>query len=56
MTSRPNTIAIVLTTIGTLLFIMSGFQILPWKYTVFAAIACYILAGMSRRITKQREE
>ena len=47
---KANVITIALGTLGTLFFISTGFNLMPFKYAVFAGIACYILAGAVRRI------
>jgi hypothetical protein len=52
MNSNTNRVAIILSVVGTLFFIASGLGVLPWKYAVFAGIACVLLAGASRRIAK----
>jgi hypothetical protein len=50
---NTNRFAIILGVLGTLFFIASGLGVLPWKYAVFAGIACYIIAGSSKRFLKQ---
>lgn len=53
MNYNSNRIAIILSVLGTIFFVASGLGVLPWKYAVFAGIACVLLAGASRRIAKQ---
>ena len=53
MTNQTTkTVAIILSTVGVLLMISTGFSILPWNIAVFAGIACFIVAGMVRRMGK----
>jgi hypothetical protein len=52
---NTTTWAIILTTIGIIFFIAMAFRILPSNYALFAGVACFILAGMVRRIGRQRE-
>jgi hypothetical protein len=49
--NNKNSLPIILGVCGTLFFIASGLGVLPWKYAVFAGIACYIIAGAVRRKT-----
>jgi hypothetical protein len=51
--NNKDQVAIILAVCGTLFFIASGLGVLPWKYAVFAGIACYIFAGAVRRIARQ---
>lgn len=54
MTNQTTkTIAIILSTIGVLFFISTGFSLLPWNIAVFAGIACFLVAGMVRRLGKE---
>lgn len=54
MTNQTTkTVAIILSTIGVLFFISTGFSLLPWNISVFAGIACFIVAGMVRRLGKE---
>lgn len=50
---NSKTIAIILSTVGVLFMISTGFSLLPWNIAVFAGIACFILAGLMRRLSKQ---
>jgi hypothetical protein len=55
MTSpKANLVAIVLGTLGILFFIAMGLGVIPGKWAIFAGIACFILAGMTRRLAGQR--
>lgn len=47
---KANVITIALATLGTLFFISTGFNLMPFKYAAFAGIACYVLAGAVRRV------
>ena len=55
MNYNTNHFAIILSVFGTLFFISSGLGILPWKYAAFAGIACYIIAGASKRFAQQNK-
>jgi hypothetical protein len=48
--THSDTLAIILGTLGVVFMIASGFQIMPWKWAVFLGVACFIFAGMMRRI------
>ena len=50
MVNQSETLAIVMGTLGVLFMIASGFQIMPWKWAIFLGVACFILAGMMRRV------
>jgi hypothetical protein len=50
---NTNRVAIILGILGTLFFIASGLGVLPWKYAVFLGIACYLIAGASKRFLRQ---
>lgn len=50
---EANSLAIVFSTIGILFFIAMAFQVLPWKYSIFGGAACFIVAGMVRRLGNQ---
>jgi hypothetical protein len=50
--NNKNQLAVILGVCGTLFFIASGLGVLPWKYAVFAGIACYIIAGMVRQTAR----
>jgi hypothetical protein len=52
---NSKTIAIILSTVGVLFFISTGFSLLPWNIAVFTGIGCFILAGLVRRLGKQAE-
>jgi hypothetical protein len=52
---NSKTIAIVLTTVGIIFFIAMAFQVMAYKYAIFAGVTCFILATMVRRIAAQRE-
>lgn len=45
----------VLGTLGILFMLAMAFQILPFKYAIFAGVACFILAGAVRRIGRERD-
>jgi hypothetical protein len=47
--------AMGLTTIGILFFIAMAFQVLPYKYAIFGGVACFIIAGLVRRLGKEAE-
>lgn len=47
---EANSLAIVFSTIGILFFISFGLQLLPFKYAIFGGVACFIVAGMVRRL------
>ncbi len=49
---NSRTIATILMTVGILFFIAMAFQILEWKYAIFAGVSCFILANMVRRLAK----
>lgn len=50
MNNQANLIAIVLSTLGILFFMAMAFKILPQNYATFAGVACFILAGMVKRL------
>ncbi|MBL8207044.1 MAG: hypothetical protein JNM09_22615 [Blastocatellia bacterium] len=50
-----KTVAMILTTVGVLFMISTAFSLLPWNIAVFAGIACFIVAGLVRRMGKQHE-
>jgi hypothetical protein len=50
---KSNIIATVLGTLGILFFVAMAFSILPSKLAIFAGIACFILAGTTKRIASQ---
>jgi hypothetical protein len=52
---NSRTIALILMAVGVLFMISTGFRLLPWNIAVFAGIACFILAGLVRRLGKQQE-
>jgi phosphatidylglycerophosphate synthase len=43
-TRKSKTIAQIIRVCGILFFIASGLNVLPWKYAVFAGIACFLIA------------
>jgi hypothetical protein len=51
---QANLIAVVLGTLGALFFIAMGLGVMPGKWAIFAGIACFILAGMTRRLAGQK--
>ena len=53
--NSATTWPIILTTVGILFFIAMAFRLLPSNYALFGGVACFILAGMARRIVRQRE-
>lgn len=53
--NNSKTIAIILTTFGVLFMLAMAFQILPWNIAIFAGVACFILAGMVRRMAARRQ-
>lgn len=53
---KANNVSIVLGTIGVLLFISTGFNLFPFKYAAFLGVACFILAGMSRRLMMRHSD
>ena len=55
MNNQSNLIAIVLSTLGVLFFMAMAFKILPQNYAIFAGIACFILAGMVKRLAAQKK-
>ena len=52
--SKANKVAIALGALGTLFFISTGLNLLPWNIAIFAGIACYIIAGAVRRMMMQQ--
>ena len=50
-----KTVALILSTIGVLFMISTGFSLLPWNIAVFAGLACFIVAGLVRRLGNQAE-
>ena len=54
MNDKANVIAIALGTLGVLFFIAMGLGVLPGKYSIFAGVACFIIAGAVRRIAARR--
>ncbi len=47
---KANNLSIILGTLGVLFFISTGFNLFPFKYAAFLGVACFIVAGMSRRL------
>ena len=50
MNDKANLIATVLGTLGVLFFLAMAFSVLPGNLAIFAGIACFILAGTTKRI------
>lgn len=56
MTNQTTkTVAIVLSTLGILFMVSIGFGLLPWNLAVFAGVACFIVAGMVKKLGGQEE-
>ena len=55
MSDKASIIATVLGTLGVLFFMAMAFGILPSKLAIFAGIACFILAGTTKRIAAQNK-
>ena len=54
MTNQTTkTVTIILSTVGVLFFISTGFSLLPWNIAVFAGIACFIVVGMVKKLRKE---
>ena len=50
MVNQSETLAIVMGTLGVLFMIASAFRIMPWNWAIFLGVACFIIAGMLRRV------
>ena len=46
---QANAVVNVIRVLGVLFFIASGLGVLPWKYAVFAGIACFLIAPALRQ-------
>lgn len=55
MNDKANIIATILGTLGVLFFMAMAFSILPGKFAIFAGVACFILAGTTKRIAAQNK-
>jgi len=50
---EANMAAMVLTTVGVLCLIAFGLGLLGFKWGIFSGVACFIIAGLVRRMGKQ---
>lgn len=55
MENKARTMTIVFSTLGLIFMMAMAFQVLPYKYAIFAGVSCFFLAGMCRRIMAQRK-
>lgn len=56
MLNNPNTLAIILGTLGIIFMMAMAFQILSWNWAIFLGVSCFMLAGMMRRIAAQKNK
>lgn len=52
---QAKALAIVFSTIGILFFVGMGLSVLPFKWAIFGGVACFIVAGMIRRLGREVE-
>lgn len=55
MENKARTMAIVFSTLGLIFMMAMAFQVLPYKYAIFAGVSCFFLAGMCRRFMARRQ-
>jgi energy-converting hydrogenase Eha subunit E len=55
---RVEIISTILMTVGVLLLLAMAFELVPQleRLTVFIAVACFVIAGMIRSISKIKEK
>ncbi|MEW6207811.1 MAG: hypothetical protein AB1631_05550 [Acidobacteriota bacterium] len=53
MEERAKIMSIVFSTLGLIFFMAMAFQVLPYKYAIFAGVSCFFLAGMCRRLRRK---
>lgn len=53
MEDKAKILSIVFSTLGLIFFVAMAFQVLPYKYAIFAGVSCFFLAGMCRRLRRQ---
>jgi hypothetical protein len=55
MGDKASILATVLGALGVLFFMAMAFGVLPSRLAIFAGIACFVLAGTTRRIAAQNK-
>jgi hypothetical protein len=55
MENKAKTMAIIFSTLGLIFMVSTAFQVLPWKYAIFAGVSCFFLAAMCHRILAQKK-
>ncbi|HEY7544382.1 MAG TPA: hypothetical protein VID27_05850 [Blastocatellia bacterium] len=55
MENKAKMMAIVFSTLGLIFMVSMAFQVLPFKYAIFAGVSCFFLAGMCRRFVARQK-